>query len=395
MAGCGSAQQVKNRIRGQTLTVYVAGPSRGASSLGAEAVLNGAKLALEEAHNRVGRYRIRLRALDDSTPQSRGWDPNQTTADVRIVLQDPTAIGYVGDFNSGASAIAVPPLNRAGIPQVSPTSGAVGLTTAGPGASPGEPQKYYPTGRRTFVRVVPSDAVESLALVHLQQRMECHAAFVLHDGEVDGEDAGLSFVLTAESAGLRVTGIQAFPRGAADYTSLARSVAASGADCVLISAIDERSSARLAAQVARSIPRATIFATASLADSAFTGPAAGIPLAADSRVLIASPTLEPSSYPVSGQAFLDAYGRRFGAPQPPAIFGYEAMSLLLSAVSRATDGGRKAAERSKVLAAIFDTHGRRSVLGTYSIDSSGDTTIKRYGIYRIVGGQLSYLESFG
>ena len=35
--------------------------------------------------------------------------------------------------------------------------------------------------------------------------------FVLHDGEVDGEDAALSFVLTAQ-CGLRVVGVQAFQR---------------------------------------------------------------------------------------------------------------------------------------------------------------------------------------
>jgi branched-chain amino acid transport system substrate-binding protein len=395
LGGCGSAQRVTDRIRGENLTIYFAGPSRGASSVGAQAALNGARLALEQARDRIGRYRVTLKSLDDSTPQSDGWDPNQTTANVRIVLQDPTAIGYLGDFNSGASAIAIPPLNRAGVPQVSPASSAEGLTTGGPGASPGEPQKYYPTGERTFARVVPSDAIQALALVHLEQSVGCHAAFVLHDGEVDGEDAALSFVLTAESAGLRVLGIQTFPRAAADYSSLGLSVAGSGADCILISAIDERSAARLTRQVARAIPRATIFATDDLADSTYTEPAAGLPLSTDRRVFLASPMLAPSDYPPSGRAFLAAYSRRFGAPEPPAIFGYEAMSLMLNAISRATDRGRKAAERSKVLAAVFDTRDRRSVLGSYSLDHAGDTTITRYGIYRIVDGRLSFFKSLG
>jgi hypothetical protein len=30
------------------------------------------------------------------------------------------------------------------------------------------------------------------------------------------------------------------------------------------------------------------------------------------------------------------------------------------------------------------------VLGTYSIDSSGDTTLRRYGAYRVVDGQLRF-----
>jgi branched-chain amino acid transport system substrate-binding protein len=395
VTGCGSARPVSDRVSGGTLTIYYAGPSHGASSTGSQAALNGAALALRDAHGRIGRYRITLKPLDDSTPQSDGWDPNQTTADVRVVLADPTAIGYLGDFNSGASAIAIPPLNRVGMPQVSPGGSAVGLTTAGPGASPGEPQKYYPTGKRTFARVVPSDATQGLALVRLQQGMSCHQTFVLHDGEVDGEDAALSFVLTAESAGLKVVGIQAFPRAAADYTSLALGVAGSGADCVLISAIDGRSAARLTARLARLMPRVLIFATAALADTAYTSPAGGIPLSVDPRVLVASPMLDPSAYPASGRAFLAAYGRTFGPPEPQAIFGYEAMSLMLNAISRATDNGRKAAERSKVLAEILDTRREGSVLGPYRIDSSGDATIKRYGIYRIVDGRLSFLETLG
>jgi len=93
----------------------------------------------------------------------------------------------------------------------------------------------------------------------------CSSTFVLEDGEVDGEDGALSFLLTAQSAGLRVIGVQAFQRRAPGYTPLARGVAGSGADCVLISAIDEASAASLTEHVAQALPRATIFATGALA----------------------------------------------------------------------------------------------------------------------------------
>jgi branched-chain amino acid transport system substrate-binding protein len=45
--------------------------------------------------------------------------------------------------------------------------------------------------------------------------------------------------------------------------------------------------------------------------------------------------------------------------------------------------------RSKVRAAIFDTRNRRSVLGTYSINANGDTSLRRYGVYTITAGQLT------
>jgi branched-chain amino acid transport system substrate-binding protein len=393
LSACGSGDRPSTRIQGTTLTVYFSGPLQGASSVAATAALNGARIALKTVNGRVGKYHILLKPLDDSTPQSDGWDPSQTTLNARRAINDPTTIGYLGDFNSGAAAVSIPLLNRAGIAQVSSGSTAVGLTTAGPGAAPGEPQKYYPVGNRTFARVVPTDAAQAQALVRLQQTLGCQSTFVLDDGEVDGEDTALTFVLTAKSAGLRVVGVQAFQRRAADYSSLAAAVAGSGANCVLISAIDERSSVLLAEQVAHTIPDATIFATGALADSAFTDAAVGgIPASLDARVLLVSATLDATAYPPAGRSFLSTYARTFGIAEPPAIYGYAAMHLMLHAIARATDGGHRAAYRAKVVQALTRTPRLRGPLGAYRIDSAGDTTIGMYGIYRIVRGHLAYIE---
>ena len=69
------------------------------------------------------------------------------------------------------------------------------------------------------------------------------------------------------------------------------------------------------------------------------------------------------------------------------------MSLVLSAIARATAGGTEPAVRAKVRAAIFATRERRSVLGTYSIDHDGDTTLRRYGVYSIVAGRLTFWQA--
>ncbi|HLY50353.1 MAG TPA: branched-chain amino acid ABC transporter substrate-binding protein [Solirubrobacteraceae bacterium] len=389
LAGCGSSDRPRARIHGQILTIYFSGPRRGDSSVAAAAALNGARLALAHIHARIGSYRIRLRVLDDSTPQSRGWDPNQTTFDARRAAQDPTAIGYLGDFNSGASAISIPLLNRAGIVQISPASTAVGLTTTGPGAAPGEPQKYYPSGVRTFARVVPTDAGQALALVRAEQSVGCQSTFVLEDAEVDGEAAALSFLLTAQSAGLRVAGVQAFQRGAPSYAGLAQSVAGTGADCVVLSAIDEPSAVRLTEQVVRAVPKAMILATDGLADSAFGSPSdGGLPSSLDNRVLVISPVLPQTAYPPAGRAFLSEYARRFGPPPPSAIFGYQAMTLLLGAIDAATDHGRRDAERADVREEVFSGQLVHGAVGTFRIDRWGDTSLRGYGIYAFSAGHL-------
>ena len=391
LSGCGSGDAEGTRIPGRTLTVYVSAPLRGDSQVSGNAVVAGAQLALAQIRGRIGRYRIALRTLDDATLQRGGWDPGQTTLNARTAVLDPTTIGYVGELNSGASAISIPPLNRAGIPQVSPTSTAVGLTTSDPGAFPGEPQKYYPTGVRTFARVVPNDTVQARAQVRLQRSVGCRATYVLNDGEVDGADAARSFMLAAQSAGLRLAGAQSFARGASSYASLAAGVAQLRPDCILISADTESGAVLLTEQLAAAMPTVKIFGSAGLAETTYADPAqGGIPMSLDSRVWITAPTLGAGEYPPAARSFTAAYERRFGPTEPDSIFGYEAMSLLLGAIERATRHGTRAAERTQVRAALFATRDRSSVLGTYSIDGNGDTTQRRYGAYIIAAGNLTF-----
>ena len=391
LPGCGSDHKVPNRISGETLTIYTSLPLTGASAVSGQAVLGGAKIALDQINGRIGRYRIVLRWMDDSTAKRGSWDPGQTTINAHQAMNDDTTIGYIGEYNSGASAISIPLLNRMGIPQISPASTAVGLTSHGIGAAPGEPEKYYPTGTRTFARVVPSDAIEATAQVRLQQQAGCGKTYILDDGEFDGDDAEASFQVAARAAHLKLAGVQTFDPRVKDYRPLAAAVAKTGADCVLISAITENNAVLLTKQVAQAMPNAKLFGTAGLAESTFADPEqGGIPRALDPRVLITAAALGPSASPPSGKAFYDRYQLRYDTPEPYAIFGYEAMSLMLSAIARATDDGTEPAQRSKVRAAIFATKWRRSVLGTYGIRPDGDTTLRRYGVYRIVGGRLRF-----
>jgi branched-chain amino acid transport system substrate-binding protein len=360
----------------------------------AQAVIGGEALALSQVHYRLGHFQLVFKPLDDSTPQRGEWDPGQTTLNARIAVKDPTTIGYIGDFNSGASAISIPVLNRLGIPQISPASTAVGLTSEGPGAAPGEPDKYYPTGTRTYARVVPSDAVQAVAQVRLQESEGCTKTFVLNDGEVDGFDTAASFAVAAQHANLHVVAMQPFDPKASDYRSLASAIGQSGANCVLISAITESNAVLLVKQLAAELPSVKLFGSAGVGESTFTNAAqGGIPPGLDPRLTITVPTLDPAAYPAAARAFYNAYAQEYGVPQPYAIYGYEAMSLLLSAIARATDHGTAAARRLSVVKALFATRNRHSVIGTYSIQRDGDTSIRRYGAYRVQGGQLTFWKA--
>ena len=66
------------------------------------------------------------------------------------------------------------------------------------------------------------------------------------------------------------------------------------------------------------------------------------------------------------------------------------MTLALDALKAVGD---KANDREAVRKQLFEnTKDRDSVLGTYSIDENGDTTLTDYGLYTIKDGQLDVRE---
>ena len=92
------------------------------------------------------------------------------------------------------------------MPQVSPGNTAVGITSDDPGAEPGEPDKYYPTGERTYVRVLPKDTYQGAALVALAKDEGCGSAYILNDKEVYGAGLAKNVELSAKEQGLEIKG---------------------------------------------------------------------------------------------------------------------------------------------------------------------------------------------
>jgi branched-chain amino acid transport system substrate-binding protein len=139
---------------------------------------------------------------------------------------------------------------------------------------------------------------------------------------------------------------------------------------------------------AAALPDAKLYGPDGVAESGFSDPKeGGIPADVASRVKVTVATLSPDEYPPEGQQFFDDFSKKYGDknPDPYAIYGYEAMRLALDAIERSGTG-----KKEDVLKAIFETKDRESVLGTYSIDENGDTSLTDYGVYSIKGGELTF-----
>jgi branched-chain amino acid transport system substrate-binding protein len=367
---------------GNTVDIYSSLPMQGASSAQTIPLVNGIKLALAQANNKAGQWTVNYQVLDDSTAAAGKWDPGQTAANARQVASDSKAVFYIGEFNSGASKISIPILNTAGIPQVSPANTYVGLTTSLPGSAPGEPQKYYPTGKRTYLRIVPIDSIQAAADLIAMKNAGCTKVAVANDKEVYG--AGLATLLGLEKGfyGVNIISNTGIDPTAPNFRSYASTVAGQGADCFFFAGIVSNGAVQITKDVHSALPTAKIFGGDGVCTDSYTAASkGGVPAAIDPLIQCTVATQNLSAYP-GGQQFLAAYQAKYGtsSPDPYAIYGYAVMQLALSTIKNL---GAQGNSKSAILAALFADKSVQSVLGTYGFNANGDTTLKSYGLYKI------------
>jgi branched-chain amino acid transport system substrate-binding protein len=367
-----------------SLTIYSSLPLQGDSRPQSTDVVNGEKLALEEAGGKVGKFTIKYSSLDDATAAAGKWDPGQTSADARKAAQDASTIVYLGEFNSGASAISIPILNEANVLQISPSNTYVGLTRS-EGADKGEPDKYYPAGKRTFGRVVPADHIQAAAQVTYQKDQGCKKTYILNDKEVYGKGIAVQVQNIGKAQGLQIAGNDGIDTKAANFRSLATKIKGSGADCMFFGGITQNKGVQVFKDVNAANPTMKLFGPDGVAESAFSSKLGS---SVEKNTYITNPTLDPKLYPPAAQDFFTKFKQKFGNdPQPYAIYGYEAMKVALLAIQNAGDKGN---DKQAVIDAFFKIKDRDSVLGKYSIDENGDTTLSDYGADRVEGGKLVF-----
>ena len=364
------------------IDIYSSLPLQGASSAQTDPLVNGIKLALSQAGNKAGQFTVNYQSLDDSTAQAGKWDPTQTAANARKAATDPKAVYYIGEFNSGASEVSIPILNQAGVPQVSPANTYVGLTTNEPGSAPGEPQKYYPTGKRTYLRIVPRDTIQAAAGLITMKHDGCTKVAVANDKEAYG--AGLAALLELQKAkyGVNIVSNTGIDPTSPNFRSYAATIKGQGADCFYFAGIVSNGAVQISKDVNAALPNAKIYGGDGICTSSYTNAADhGVPAGVAKQIQCTVATLDLPTYP-GGKDFLAAYKAKYGTanPDPYAIYGYEVMKLGLDTIAGL---GAKGNDKSAVLAALFATKDRKSVLGTYGFDANGDTTLKSYGLYKV------------
>jgi branched-chain amino acid transport system substrate-binding protein len=395
LAACGGSSSRSSTATtsnvSKTVDIYSSLPLHGASRAQTEPLVNGIKLALSQAGGKAGQFTVNYRSLDDSTAAAGGWDPNRTAANAREAAADPGTVYYIGEFNSSASEVSIPILNQAGIPQVSPANTYVGLTTNEPGSAVGEPDKYYPTGTRTFLRIIPNDSVQAAADLLALKQEGCTKVAVANDREPYG--TGLAKLLELEKGlyGVDIVSDTSIDPKAPNFRAYAAMIKAQHANCFEFAGIVADGGVQITEDVHAALPTAKILGPDGMCTRSWTNPKdGGVPASIDPFIDCTAATLALPQYP-GGKAFLAAYKAKYGVsdPNPYAIYGYEAMKLGLDTIASLGSGGDN---KSAVLKALFAITDRNSVLGTYGFDKNGDTTLKSYGLYDVKNGNPSFLS---
>jgi branched-chain amino acid transport system substrate-binding protein len=342
-------------VTGNVLTIYVSAAPTDQPQV-AQDVLAAEQLAFAQGPQRTGSFAIRMRAVRDAT----------LSAQARTVIQDKSAVAYLGEIVPGSSADSLGITNALDILQVTPTDTALELTQTSPAVA-NAPDQYYEslsTYGRTFARVVPDSGKEAEALAEEMHSLGVTKLYATSDGSDYGAAVAYAVKQDAGSAGITT-------------------VSSPGtADGVFYGSASPAIAAHFFNNVAGSNPSAKLFGPSAVDAPAFTSALSS----SVQNLYITIPGFTASDLTPLGRTFVSQFsGTYHRAPTPQAIFGYEAMSAVLSVLKEA---GASAGNRTTVVHDFFAIRNRQSVLGKYSINSNGDTSLAPFVFTRVRGGQL-------
>jgi len=388
IGGCASGGAATNDDAvGGELAVYSSLPLQGPSAPASEQIVDGEKLALAEAGGRAGRFKVGYVSLDASNPTSGRWNPGVTASNAKTAAQDTSTIAYLGDYESAATAVSLPLINAAGIAQVSPASPYVGLIES-LDAGQDEPERFYPSGQRTFARLQPGDPVQAQVQVSLMRSLGVRSLYVLDDQDPFAVPLAELVAGDGTAAGIKVVGHDSLSIVTGGvYKGEAEKIAESGAQAVFYSGAGSEGAAQMFRELHLADPHLLLLAPSSTVVEPFTSQLG----AAGASTFLTTPLLPASLYPPSGRHVLADYRRAFGGEgNGYALYGYEAMSLVLDAIRRAGSHGN---DRRAVIARLLGTRERDSVLGRYSIEPDGETTLSRFAVDRVSRGRTVFYRA--
>ncbi|MGZ8649579.1 MAG: protein kinase domain-containing protein [Solirubrobacteraceae bacterium] len=375
---------------GGTPDVIVASdlPLQGPNSAYPRRLLEAIRQVFRAHAYRAGRFRVGLQSCGASTAQSGVWEPRRCAANANAYGRAKGLVAVIGPFNSGCAQYQLASLNRAPggpVPIVSPANTHPGFTreaTPPPDGYRGEPEVYYPTGTRSYFRVIGRETLQGVALAMTADRLGLDRVYVLQDDSDD--NAWYStyvidpFLRAARRLRVGIAGRERYKGTARSFDGLAARIDRSGADGVVIGGDffngGDRLLNALRSRLGRRLPILTGFLFVpphEILRSA--GRAAEGVYLTTTDIPGRARKLTPAARQVA---------RELGIPPnepigPLVLESAQAADVVLDAIGR-SDG-----TRASVLAQLKATNVKDGILGSFRFDRFGDMTPAEIPLLRI------------
>ena len=379
LAGCGGCG-AKNDPN--LLKVVSSLPRTGSAQGQTDTIVNGIKMALEEAAGTVGSLRFDYEDRDDATAAAGGWDGTVEAANARGAAADPNVMVFIGPYNSGAAKQSIPELNDAGLVQISPACTAIELTKPVEGDTSGAPGIYRKKGV-TFCRVCPNDILQGTGSAQFVfEDLKARKVYILDDTEVYGRGIANMFEKKAKELGMTVLGHEGIVTTQNDFVQLMTKIRAAGPDAVYFGGTTQSKGGQVVKDMKGVGLNVPVVVPDGCYENAFIESVGAQNLA---NVYATMGGFDPSKLTGAGAEFVKKYKAKYGKdPEAYAIYGYEAGKVFTEAVKKVGRKDRQAI-REAVLATKDFTAG---ALGKWSFDADGDTTLEVLTISKIENGKF-------
>lgn len=400
LAACGGGSSSGgNSGGGSTLIISSDLPLQGQSKDSSDSTNNAIKVYLKEHGNKAGKYNIQFKIYDDSTAAKGAWDDATCKKNASEHVSTANEVAVMGTFNSGCAKLEAPVLNqdpKGPMLMVSHANTNVGLTKQS-ALFPGEPEKFFPTGKRSYARVVTTDDYQGAADADfLAKDKGIKSVYILNDNQTYGQGVARAFEDQAKKDGITVLGNDAWDAKATNYISVFQGISAKKPDAIYLGGIYDNNGGQLVKD------KVTVLGDNSkvvmMGPDGFTGypDLNKLPQAQGMYLSFAGLALD-QLVAKGGPAkqLMDDYQKQYGSPLTTnyALYGVAAVQAILAAIEK-SDGTRKGVRDAVFEGSGIDISATDSVIGKeIKIDpATGDTTNKDITIEIVKDQKETYLK---
>jgi branched-chain amino acid transport system substrate-binding protein len=366
-------------------------PRVGSAKWQTDQIVNAIQMAIAD-FEKVVPFEVHHLDWDDATVRAGSWDAPTERDNAEAAVEDTGVMAVIGPYNSGAARVSAPILNKAGLVQVTPSASWPGLTKKGPSSDPDEPDKYRPGKKITFCRVCPQDGSQGpLSADFAAEELKVKSVYVLDDKELYGQSTALGFTKRCAELKITLLGSESINHAQLDFTKLMKKIKEKSPDLVYFGGTTQSKAGRIARDMHAEKVNCPLMVPDGCYENAFID-SAGAGTFDELKCFVTIGGIDPAHLKGRGADFVKRYKEKFKkSPEAHAAYGYEAAAVILEALRLVGKKDREAVRKAVVGTKDFD----KGVLGKWSFDADGDTTLQPLTVATIEKGKFKAVKVMG